>query len=328
MPKIQLIATGGTIAMSKDKNGKSIPAISGIDLLGNLAGIHQEVQWEVLNFSNVASCNMSPDRMLALSVEVQNLLKDPSLQGIIITHGTDTLEETAFFLDLIIDDPRPIILTASQRDSSETDTDGPRNLRNSLLIALDDLSIGRGVLVCFNEEIYAARDVRKVHTNQVNAFSSGIYGILGSIDGANVLWHRSAKPSVKFKKPTTLANVHICKIYTGMTDASLRFLKNSNIDGLVLEAFGRGNIPPNLVPIVEEIVSDGIPVAITSRCFTGNTAPAYGYPGGGADLERVGAWFAQDLSTEKTRLLLSLGLNSGLSKDELKEIILQRGVSR
>ncbi len=223
MAKIQLIATGGTIAMSKDKFGKSVPAFSANDLLSNLPKSHQEIQWAVLNFSNVASCNMSPDKMLALSMEVQNLLKDPEIQGVIITHGTDTLEETAYFLDLTIDDPRPIILTAAQRDASESDTDGPRNLKNAMLIALDKQAIRRGVLICFNEEIYAARDVRKLHTSQVNAFSSGNYGALGFLDGNRVIWNRRPALTVKLGTPKVLANIPICKIYTGMKAADLQY---------------------------------------------------------------------------------------------------------
>lgn len=326
MSKIQLIATGGTIAMSKDKHGKSIPAFTGSDLLSNLPTSHQEIQWGILNFSNVASCNMSPVSMLALSEAVQDLLKDPELKGVIITHGTDTLEETAYFLDLIIADPRPIIFTAAQRDASENDTDGPRNLRNAMLIALNDQANGRGVLICFNEEIFAARDVRKLHTSQVNAFSSGSYGALGFIDGNKVIWNRKPVPTIKLRTPQFLANIHISKIYTGMTTKSLQFLEEEDIDGLVLEAFGRGNIPPHAVPSVERIISKGIPVVITSRCLFGNTAPVYGYPGGGADLERIGVWFAQDLSTEKVRLLMSVALGSGLSKAELKNLICQRGI--
>ena len=326
MGKIQLIATGGTIAMSKDANGKSVPAFSGNDLLSNLPGLHQEIQLQVLNFSNVASCNMSPERMLALGMEVENILKDPELCGIVITHGTDTLEETAYFLNLIINDSRPIIFTAAQRDASEGDSDGPRNLRNAILIALNKQAIGRDVLVCFNEEIFAARDVRKLHTSQVDAFSSGKYGILGSIEDNSVIWHKRPQSTIKLGTPTVLANIHICKAYTGMSDTSLKFIEETDTDGLVIEAFGKGNIPPNVVPYIKQTVSKGVPVVITSRCLFGNTTPTYGYPGGGADLERVGAWFAQDLSTEKVRLLMSVALGLGLSKETLREIIRQRGI--
>jgi L-asparaginase len=182
MDKIQLIATGGTIAMRKDKFGKAVPAVSGHDLLESLPNLNKEADWKVIDFSNVASCNMNPNRMKELCYVVNECFKDALLRGVIITHGTDTLEETAYFLDLTVKDLRPVILTASQRDASESDSDGPRNLRNSMLIALDSHAKGRGVVIALNEEIHAARDVRKLHTSHVDAFSSGELGSLGNID--------------------------------------------------------------------------------------------------------------------------------------------------
>jgi L-asparaginase len=152
--KIVLIATGGTIAMRKDQWGKAVPAVSGHDLLESLPNLQKEADWDVIDFSNVASCNMKPERMSELSQAVNQSFQDPLLKGVIITHGTDTLEETAYFLDLTVKDSRPVILTASQRDASESDSDGPRNLRNSMLIALDSHATERGVVIALNEEIH------------------------------------------------------------------------------------------------------------------------------------------------------------------------------
>lgn len=161
---------------------------------------------------------------------------------------------------------------------------------------------------------------------RVDAFDSGEYGILGAIDTDYVVWNRRPEATIKLRIPQKLANVHICKVYTGMTEANFRFINEVETDGLVI-AFGRGNMPPNLVPFIRQTVDRGIPVVVTSRCIYGNTAPTYGYPGGGADLEKAGAWFAQDLSTEKVRLLMSVALGLGLSKGELREVIYQRGIS-
>lgn len=327
MKKIQLIATGGTIAMRKDQWGKVVPAVSGHDLLESLPNLQKEADWEVIDFSNVASCNMKPERMSALSQIVNQSLQDPSLKGIIITHGTDTLEETAYFLDLTVKDSRPVILTASQRDASESDSDGPRNLRNSMLIALDSHAKGRGVVIALNEEIHAARDVRKLHTSHVDAFSSGELGSLGSIDNEEVLWHRKPEPSVKFNPPKRLAKVIICKAFTGMEAGILENMVDSSVEGVVIEAFGRGNLPPEVGPTIQRIIHRGIPVVITSRCLFGRTAPTYGYLGGGADLERQGAFFAGDLSTEKVRLLLSIAIGQGVPLMTLKEILGRGGVN-
>jgi L-asparaginase/archaeal Glu-tRNAGln amidotransferase subunit D len=328
MEKVLLIATGGTIAMHKDETGKVVPAVSGHELLASLPQLSQLADWEICDFSNVASCNMNPTQMMTLAFRVeQHFSHDPLLKGIIITHGTDTLEETAYFLDVSINDPRPIILTASQRDASERDSDGPRNLLNALRIALDPRAVDRGVVVALNEEIHAARDVRKLHTNHVDAFNSGDKGALGSIDTGEVIWHRKPEKTVKLGVPRNLAKVAICKVYTEMPPYILQAMVGEETKALVIEAFGRGNLPPNLMPEISEIVARGVPVVITSRCLFGRTAPIYGYPGGGADLERIGAWFSADLSTEKVRLLLSIALGQGMEKNELRRILSNGGIN-
>ncbi|SPF42558.1 Asparaginase family protein [Candidatus Desulfosporosinus infrequens] len=328
LEKVLLIATGGTIAMRKDKSGKVVPAVSGHELIESLPELAQEANWEICDFSNVASCNIDPRQMKRLAMEVErHFLLDPLLKGIIITHGTDTLEETAYFLDVAIRDSRPVILTASQRDASESDSDGPRNLHNALRIALDLRAVNRGVVIALNEEIHAARDVRKLHTSHVEAFHSGDIGALGSIDTGEVIWHRKAEHTIKLGVPKTLAKVAICKAYTGMPSDTLQAMVQDKTEALVIEAFGRGNLPPQLVNGIAEIVADGIPVVITSRCLFGRTAPVYGYPGGGADLERVGAWFSANLSTEKVRLFLSIALGQGMDKKEVRKFLANGAVN-
>lgn len=324
--KVLIIATGGTIAMRKDETGKLVPAVSALELVESLPSLLKMADWEICDFSNVASCNIDPKHMRSLAVEVERyFLVDPLLKGIIITHGTDTLEETAYFLDVVIRDPRPVILTASQRDASERDSDGPRNLYNAMRIALDPRALHRGVMITLNEEIHAARDVRKLHTSHVNAFDSGDIGALGSIDAGEVIWHRKLEPTVKLRVPKSLANVTICKAFTGMSPDILKMVQNS-AEALVIEAFGRGNLPPQLMQEISQMITKGIPVVITSRCLFGRTSPVYGYPGGGADLERVGAWFSAHLSTEKVRLFLSIALGQGMDKKELRKILVNGGI--
>lgn len=313
--------------MRKDEAGKVVPAVSGLDLMESLPGLSERADWEIHEFSNVASCNIDPMHMRALANEVErHFLLDPLLKGIIITHGTDTLEETAYFLDVVIKDPRPVVLTASQRDASESDSDGPRNLLNAMHIALDPRALHRGVVIALNEAIHAARDVRKLHTSHVDAFDSGDIGVLGSIDTGEVIWHRKLESTVKLGVPKRLANVTICKAFTGMPAEFLRIAQHK-ADAIVIEAFGRGNLPPQLIQEISDLVTKGIPVVITSRCLFGRTAPVYGYPGGGADLERVGAWFSGHLSTEKVRLFLSIALGQGMDKKELRRILANGAVS-
>lgn len=313
--------------MRKDEAGKAVPAVSGHELIDSLPELSEEAAWEVCDFSNVASCNIDPLHMKALAGEVErHFLLDPFLKGIVITHGTDTLEETAYFLDVAIKDPRPVILTASQRDASESDSDGPRNLHNAMRIALDPRAVNRGVVIALNEKIHAARDVRKLHTSHIDAFHSGDSGALGSIDTGEVIWHRKAEHTFKLGVPGRLAKVGICKVYTGMSPNIIRAFADDQTEGFVIEAFGRGNLPPQLIEEISDFVTKGIPVVITSRCLFGRTASVYGYPGGGADLERVGAWFAADLSTEKVRLFLSIALGQGIDKTELKKMLVNGAI--
>ncbi|MDI6811955.1 MAG: asparaginase [Desulfitobacteriaceae bacterium] len=318
MVKYALITTGGTIAMKKNAAGKAVPALEGTELLGVLPPSHQG-EWEVIHFSNQASSNMTPDRMLQLSQILKEVLGQGQFEGVVVTHGTDTLEETAFFLSLTVPTAIPVVLTAAQRDASETDSDGPRNLHNAMRIVKSPGVRGRGVLVSLHSQIHAAREVRKLHTSQPDAFSSGAAGIVGYVDGDEVFWLRRSLPAIRIPLPERLANVPIVKAYTGMNPAFVEYLLGQGAEALVIEAFGRGNLPPDLVSTIAKAVSvQGIPIVITSRCPFGRTAPLYGYPGGGADLERAGAWFSGDLSSEKTRLFLALTLGLDTPKPTLK----------
>ncbi len=327
MADILLIATGGTIAMHKDDLGKSVPAVYGEDLLNSLPELKKRADWKIIDYSNLASCNISPERMLEIAHLIEDELEaDRNLKGVIITHGTDTLEETAFFLEVTIKDQRPIVLTASQRDASENDSDGPRNLHNAMSIVLDPQAGRRGVLICLNEQVHAARDVRKLHTSHVNAFNSGEMGALGIIDANQVIWRRKPENTVKLGIPSRLGDVGICKAYTGMNARAMEVWGEDDWDGLVIEAFGRGNVAPEIVPGIKELIAKGAIVVITSRCLFGRSGPVYGYPGGGADLEKAGAWFAADLSPEKARLLLSIGLGQTVSFSDLKKIMANGGI--
>ena len=318
MAKYVLITTGGTIAMRKNELGKAVPALEAEDLLRLLSPSPRD-EWRAITFSNVASSAITPEKALDLSRVLNRLIREEHVEGVVITHGTDTLEETAFLLSLTVPQSIPVVLTAAQRNASEEDSDGPRNLRNAALIATSSAARGKGVLVTMHAQIHSARDVRKLHTSQPDAFSSGPAGILGYVDEDRIFWSRESLPYLSLPVPERLAQVPILKAYTGMNSDLLAYFLSQGAEALVIEGFGRGNLPPELVPAIAEAVSrHKIPVVITSRCPFGRTAPVYGYPGGGADLERTGAWFSGDLSTEKTRLLLAVALGAGIPNSTVK----------
>src|SRR5262249_53841712 len=198
-PVVVLIATGGTIAMKIDPvKHAPVPAISGEDLLATVPEVSKYANVEVKNVSNVPSDYMDPARWTALTRDVNAALARPEVAGIIISHGTATSEETSYWLDLTVDSDKPVVLIGAQRNASESDFDGPRNLLNAVRIAIDPQSKGKGVVLAMNSQINAARDVTKTHTSSVETFKSGDFGFLGEVDFDRVQYWRlpSRRPPV------------------------------------------------------------------------------------------------------------------------------------
>jgi len=325
--RVIIIATGGTIAMKKNDLGESLPAVTGRELLQSVPDLANIANCEVVEFSNVASCNMDPQTLVKLSAVVQQCLIDPGVAGIIITHGTDTLEETAFFLELTIKDKRPIILTAAQRDASEIDSDGPRNIRNAVRVAIDPDAMDRGVVVLLNEEIHDSRHVTKSHTSSVASFNSGPYGLSGYCDVDRINWYHPHKAGLFFDLPKKMPEVIPLLVFTGMESSIIRHLISQGTEGFVLEAFGRGNMPPELESGLEWACQKRIPIVITSRSPYGRVLPLYAYPGGGARLKKMGCIFSEGLSTAKSRLLLMLALSVTQDLEEIQAIFSREEVT-
>src|SRR5215831_12798567 len=216
-PVVVFIATGGTIAMKIDPAKHApVPAISGEDLLSTVPEVSKYATVEVKNISNVPSDYMDPARWTALTREVKTALARPAVAGVVISHGTDTLEETAYWLDLTVDSDKPVVLIGAQRNASESDFDGPRNLLNAVRIAIDPQSKGKGVMLAMNSQINAARDVTKTHTSSVETFKSGDFGFLGEVDFDRVMYWRS--PSRRQHLPVktdTIPYVEIVPMYGG-----------------------------------------------------------------------------------------------------------------
>ncbi len=308
MKKVVIVATGGTIAMKKNDAGKSVPAVSGEELISSIPGIREIADFEVVNFSNFASCNMKPENLLKLANNIKDILKDEDISGIIVTHGTDTIEDSAFFLELTIDNERPIIFTAAQRDASEFDSDGPRNIINAARIAIDEGAKNRGVMVSLNEEIFGALYVSKKHTSNVRTFSSGNMGIIGYADVDRICFYNNQRSRLKFDIPENFPKVVPILAYTGMTSDIIEFCIKNGANGIVIEAFGRGNVPPELEDAIIMAIEKKVPVVITSRCHNGRVLPIYSYKGGSSRLKDFGCIFSGGISTAKSRLLLGLAL--------------------
>jgi L-asparaginase len=330
LPTVVLVATGGTIAMKIDPVKKApVPATSGEDLVATVPEIAKVARIEVQNLSNVPSDYMDPERWVGLTRAVKDALARAEVAGVIVSHGTDTLEETGWFLDLAVDTPKPIVLIGAQRNASEPDFDGPRNLLNAARICVSPDARGKGAMIALNGQINAARDVTKGHTSSVETFRSGDFGFLGYADSDRVLFYRTPLrrqhvPLVDKKdaqgKPVPLPRVDVVAMYGGADGALLRAAVAAGARGVVVQALGWGNMNVPMYEAVAETIKKGIPVVIGTRVPTGRVLPVYGFQGGGKTTKDLGAIFADDLSPQKARILLMLALQTTSDPAQLQKM--------
>jgi L-asparaginase len=308
MKKIAIITTGGTIAMRHDPILGVIPSDELNKSLNDIPYLRDMAETELFEFSNIPSPHMTPDKMFDLSKFVRKILNRKDIDGIVITHGTDTLEETAYFLDLLLDTVKPVVMTAAMRDWNEPATDGPRNLIASVRVACALHSIEEGVLVCLNDEIHAAREVTKTYTSNVATFDSLGYGPLGMVDEDTVIFFRRSLLRMHINIDKIEDKVALIKTYTGDDGRIIKELPDLGYKGVVIEGFGRGNVPEPVADAIEELINKKIPVVLVSRCFKGRVLGVYGYKGGGADLKNRGIIMGQEVSGPKARIKLMVVL--------------------
>ncbi|PLC53675.1 L-asparaginase [Pollutimonas nitritireducens] len=314
-PVVQFFATGGTIAMKIDpvKNAP-VPAISGEDLLATVPDVAKYATIRVKSLSNVPSDYMDPPRWVELTKVVQQALDQPDVAGVIVSHGTDTLEETAFWLDLTVKSDKPVTLIGAQRNASSSDFDGPRNLLNAVRISVDEKSKNKGVMLAMNNQINSARYVRKTHTGNVETFNSGEFGFLGEVYPDRLMYANSPLRRQHIALSTdTMPAVEIFPMYGGADGAGLRNAVDRGVKGIVVQALGMGNMNQSMFEAVKYALSKQVPVVVSTRVYNGRVLPNYGFEGGGKTLADAGAVMADDLSPPKARILLMLALQSGVS---------------
>ena len=317
---VVLVATGGTIAMKVDPELQApLPVFDGDELLALRPDIARLAHLEVLNLFNVPSEYMDPERWRVLHRAVAAALARPDVAGVIVSHGTDTMEETAWFLDLTLNAGKPVVLVGAQRNASESDFDGPRNLFNAVRICLSPEARDKGVVICLNEQINAAREASKTSTSEVATFKSGDFGFLGQVDPDAVRFYRS--PVRRQHVPlldAPLPRVDIVPSYAGADGVMLRAAARAGARGVVMAALGCGNVPLGQYEALTEAAARGLVVVIASRVPNGRVFPLYGYPGGGRSLAEAGAVYADNLSPQHARVLLMLGLQHGLDGEGIR----------
>jgi L-asparaginase len=253
--------------------------------------------------------------MWQLSERVSAALSRDEVSGVVVTHGTDTLEETAFFLDLRHHSPKPVVVTGAMRHAAELSFDGPANLRASLRLILDPAARGQGVFVLLNETIHAASSATKVDTQAIETFESPLFGPLGIVDKDRVVFLRALRDRKTVATQSFEPRVDLLPMYSGADGRFIDHARQSGAQGIVIEGTGRGNVPPATLPAIQRAIDAGLPVLVASRCAQGRVLDAYAYEGSGRDLRQRGAIFAGSLPGPKARLLLMLAL--GVTRDPL-----------
>ena len=321
---IAIVSTGGTIEMIQGSSGLDIADHHNpLPVKGEV--IPPGVNVEHVRFCSIPSPQITPQIMVQLCLKLDEMISSGRYNGIVITHGTDTLEETAFLADIYLKGTVPVVFTAAMRSQAEMGVDGPRNVRGALLTAGKYEVHELGVTVVLNDEIHSAGRVTKTYTSNVSSFASPGYGPLGFVDQDRVLLQRKPLwriqlPECKLKLNT---KVGLVRIAAGLGAREIRYSVECGDDAIVVEALGRGNVPPDVSEAVEYAVKQGMIVCITSRCYIGRVLGVYNYTGGGADLEQKGAILAGDMQGHKLRLLLMASLGIGMSENDIK-IMLER----
>ncbi len=317
MPRIGVITTGGTISMRYDPVlGGAVPAVSGDELLQMVPGVEKVASLELVEFSNLPSCQLTPATMFELCHVIQKTIDRSDIDGVVVTHGTDALEETAYMADLWVASEKALVFTAAMRNNSEMGADGPRNILASVRVASCPDAWGAGAIVVFNSRILAARDTIKMHTSNLDAFRSPMLGPIGNVDDDRVVIFRRSLVRQQLRPDKIVTGVDLLRIYGGM-DSELIFwsLERGN-RGLVIEAMGQGNVPPAILPGLRRWLEAGRPVVLVSRCPEGRALDTYAYEGGGKQLHNMGVIFGEDLTGQKARikLMLALGLTDDVDK--------------
>ena len=321
MKKIAIIFNGGTISMKIDEKIKAaVPSLSADEIKSMIPGVEDYAEIEAYTFSSMPSPHMTLETMLKLSKFTTELVERDDIDGVVITHGTDTLEETAYLLDLTVKTKKPVVVTGAMRSGSELGYDGPFNLATSICTAISDEAVGRGVLVCFNGELNSASEVTKANSMALNAFRTPNFGPIGIVDNDNVIFYRDANHLEKYDVSKIEKQVALIKCVVDMDSSYIDYLIEKGYGGIVIEALGRGNVPPKMVEGIKKAIELEIPVVVVSRCFEGRVFESYGYEGGGKQLKNLGIIFGDTLPGQKARIKLILAINSGMNIHEVARV--------
>jgi L-asparaginase len=309
-PRLLMVFTGGTISMTVLPGRGAVPARSGGEILALVPRLSEVADVEVDDFARIPGPHWTPQRMFELARHLDRRLLQDGFAGAVVTHGTDTLEETAYLLDLVLDTDAPVVVTGAMKTADDPSWDGPANLLAAARCASDPAAGGRGVLVVLDDTIFAAAGAEKTHTESFGAFADPRRGPLGDVHDDGVRFDGPAMRRERIHAGGVEPDVALVTAAVGVDARPILHALDDGAKGIVVEAMGRGNVPPGMVPAVRRAVASGVPVVVASRCQRGRTGPRYGYDGGGLVLQEAGAVFAGDLSAAKARIKLMVLLGA------------------
>ncbi|HWN88985.1 MAG TPA: type II asparaginase [Chitinophagaceae bacterium] len=324
LPRVIILATGGTIAgvgASSDRAGYEAGKIPVDQLVGAIPTVKKIATITGEQISSVGSQDMTIDIWKKLAVRINEIIAKKEADGIVVTHGTDTQEETAYFLDLVVPSTMPVVLTGSMRPSTAISADGPKNLYDAITVAIDPKSKGRGVLVSFNEGIFDGREVMKMSTTFTNAFGSPNTGAIGhAYDGkveyyANAVREKDPKSPVTITADTKLPRVDIVYMYADAPPDMIDMLVAKKVDGIVIAGVGNGNFNKAYMEAVKRAVAAGVIVCRASRAPSGRVLLH-----DEIDDDKLGTIVSDDLTPQKARVLLMLALTKTKDKKQLQQL--------
>ena len=316
--RIVVITTGGTIAMKRDEAaGGAVPTLAGQDFLSMLPAGLAEI--EIEEHCHLPSAHFTLDTVWTLRERVAAALARPDVDGVVVAHGTDVMEESAYLLDLTVPGDKPMVLTGAMRTASDLGYEGYANLAAAVRVATDDEACGLGALVVMDDEIHAARFVTKTHTLSLATFKSPDFGPLGRVDGDRVVVAQRVTRSL-VECEAWEPDVVLIKLAVGMDEGLLKYVLGQGTKGVVLEALGGGRVPPWWLPAIRGAVESGVAVVIASRCLSGRMWDGYGYAGAYKELRGLGALFADGLNGQKARIRLMCVLGAAETAGEVAEL--------
>jgi L-asparaginase len=308
LSNVAIVATGGTIAEKSAAGGAAKPALSGSALIAAVEGLSKLANIGVVDFSNIDSSHMTPEIWLRLSSTVDAVLARSDVAGVVVTHGTDTMAEGAFFLDTTLASDKPVVFTGAMNDASSPNADGPGNVYNAVVQVISPRATAWGATVTLNRYVNSPRRVRKSQTTNVQTFVSGERGYLGYVFGGEVQRFNDRTRRKRLPRPDALPPVTYLAHFAGDDGSLVRHAVDRGAKGIVVDALGAGNVNAPTAEAISHALSQGVAVVVTSRVYWGAVEPSYGDVGGGADLVKRGCILGGDLDGPKARLLLMLGL--------------------